>query len=282
MVGDGRTMGGSRRAAESARAEAGHALVEGRRKASGGGPPGGAGPHALLALQRRAGNAAVNALMAARMRWPGEQAVSDIDGALKELRRDEPAIDTVETGLKAAKAAGIPVELEGPKPPASALAVTKTGFGPESVPAKKAVPPAKPVPAVQPAGEGGGETGRRARSRHRRAARRSAARHRRGRRRAGRGGAPLRSPRTNCSSRPCRRPAPGRRRTRRSRTSPGRSRASPRTSAHTHRLRRRPRRRRTPQFPRPMTSPARPRRPRSTRWTPSRPDPSTRRRSSPP
>ncbi|HVN12182.1 MAG TPA: hypothetical protein VMT69_08805, partial [Kineosporiaceae bacterium] len=146
-------MGGSRRSAEPARAEVSDALTDGRRRAGRDRPGAATGPRAVLALQRRAGNAAVSALIAARFRSPGGQAVSDIDAALRELHRDEPAIDTVETGLKAAKAAGVPVELEGPKPPASALAVTTTGFGPESVPAKKAAPPPKPVPAVHPLGK---------------------------------------------------------------------------------------------------------------------------------
>jgi len=105
--------------------------------------------------RRSAGNAAVGALMAAKLRSPGEQAVTEIDAALKEIRGDEPAIDTVEMWLKEAKAAGVPVSLEGPEPPASALAVTTTGFGPESVAAKKPVPPTKPVPAVNPLGKAG-------------------------------------------------------------------------------------------------------------------------------
>ena len=110
------------------------------------------GPRALIALQRSAGNAAINALMAGRLRFPGKQATADIDSALREIRRDEPVIDTVEKGLKAAKAAGVPVDLEGVRPPASALAVKTTGFGPGSVPAKKPVPPPKKVPAVSPLG----------------------------------------------------------------------------------------------------------------------------------
>jgi hypothetical protein len=61
----------------------------------------------------------------------------------------------VEKGLKAAKAAGVPVDLEGVRPPASALAVTTTGFGPGAVPAKKPVPPPKKVPAVSPLGKAG-------------------------------------------------------------------------------------------------------------------------------
>jgi hypothetical protein len=148
-------MGGARRTVDSARAEVSDALANGRRRAGGDPARAVVGSHALLALQRNAGNAAVGALLAAKLRSPGEQAVTEIDAALQEVRRDEPAIDTVEKGLKAAKAAGVPVDLEGTKPPASALAVTTTGFGPESVAAKKPVPPAKPVPAVHPLGKAG-------------------------------------------------------------------------------------------------------------------------------
>ncbi len=59
----------------------------------------------------------------------------------------------MEKGLRAAKALGVPVDLEGPRPPASALAVTTTGFGPGSVPPKAPVPPSRPVPAVSPLGK---------------------------------------------------------------------------------------------------------------------------------
>lgn len=104
-------------------------------------------------MQRSAGNSAVNALMAARLRFPGEEARADIDEGLRELRKDEPAVDPLEKGLKAAKELGIPVDLEGIRPPASALAVTTTGFGPEAVGAKKPVPPPKPVPAASPLGK---------------------------------------------------------------------------------------------------------------------------------
>ena len=128
-----------------------------RRGPRGGAPPCPDAPDrrvSLLALQRAAGNAAVSALMAGRFRSPGAQAVADIDAALSEFRRDEPVLETVDKGLQAAKAAGVSVvEDEGPKPPASALAVTTTGFGPGSVPAKKPVPPPKPVPAVSPLGK---------------------------------------------------------------------------------------------------------------------------------
>ncbi|TCM43712.1 hypothetical protein [Kribbella sp. VKM Ac-2568] len=145
-------MVGARQTAASVRAEASDALTDVKRKAASG-PRGRL--QGLLALQRSAGNAAVNALLAAKLRSPGGDAVGDIDAALREVRRDEPAVDTVEKGLKAAKAAGVPVDLEGPKPPASALAVTTTGFGPGAVAPKKPVPPPKPVPAVSPLGKAG-------------------------------------------------------------------------------------------------------------------------------
>ncbi|WP_219816668.1 hypothetical protein [Arthrobacter sp. ZGTC131] len=142
----------ARQATGASRSEVGGALIEGRRRA-GVSPRTGVELRAVLALQRQAGNAAVGALMAAKLKSPGEQAAAEIDAALKEIRRDEPAIATVEKGLKAANTAGVPVELEGPKPPASALAVTTTGFGPGQVASKKPVPPPKPVPAVSPLGK---------------------------------------------------------------------------------------------------------------------------------
>ena len=144
-------MGGARKTPDSAAAQRDTASAEVARKAGNG--RGSHVPRNVLALQRSAGNAAVNALLAGRMRSPGESAVTDIDAALREVRQGEPAVDTVEKGLRAAKAAGVPVDLEGTKPPASALAVTRTGFGPESVPAKKPVPPPKPVPRVSPLGK---------------------------------------------------------------------------------------------------------------------------------
>ena len=97
------------------------------------------------------------ALMAAKLRSPGEQAVTEIDAALREIRRDEPAIDTVEKGLKGAKAAGVPVDLEGPKPPASALAVTKTGFGPGVGGREEAGPAGQAGAGGHPARQGRGE-----------------------------------------------------------------------------------------------------------------------------
>lgn len=141
-----------RRSVGTARGAMTDALTAGRQRATGSaGAPARGG--ALLALQREAGNAAVSALLAARLRHPGDEAIVEIDGALVELRRDEPDVERVERGLKQAKATGIPVDLEGSKPPASALAVTMTGFGPSAVAAKKPVPPPKPVPPVSPLGK---------------------------------------------------------------------------------------------------------------------------------
>lgn len=148
-------MAGSRQAAD--RAAATEALTSAKQRAAGAAP---AGSHDLLTLQRRAGNEAVSALLLARSRSPGAAAVADIDTALRELRHDEPAIEPVETGLRAAKAAGVPVDLEGPKPPPAALAVVRSGFGPGSVAPKKPVPPPKPVPPKSPLARFAGKTGR--------------------------------------------------------------------------------------------------------------------------
>jgi hypothetical protein len=148
-LGHARRMVAARREADE-KAEVAGALADGKRKVS---PA--VGPHALLALQRDAGNAAVGALMAAKQKQPDATALGHIDAALKEVRGSDPEIDTVEKGLKAAQSAGVPVTLEGPKPPASALAVTTTGFGPNAVPPKKPVPPAKPVPAKSKLGAAG-------------------------------------------------------------------------------------------------------------------------------
>jgi len=145
-------MGGARQTGDTANAQATDALKGARLKTRRPPRSPNVGPQALIALQRSAGNAAINALMAGRLRFPGKQATAEIDAALREIRHDEPVVDTVEKGLKAAKAAGVPVDLEGVRPPPSALTVTATGFGPGSVPAKKPVPPPKKVPAVSPLG----------------------------------------------------------------------------------------------------------------------------------
>ena len=275
-------MTGAHQRAGPGRTEVSHAVADGRRRVSGDRARAVVGPRAVLALQRDVGNAAVSALMAAKLKSPGEQAVADIDAALREVRRDEPVIDTVEKGLKAAKTAGVPVDLEGPKPPPSALAVTTTGFGPESVAAKKPVPPAKPVPAVSPLGKGPQPwpPGRRSPAEAQPVARRQ----RRHPPRAARPhspSAPHRCRPTSSSRRPCRRPRV------RPEDDPAFTQVTGNVKAlrqgqdgHTRPLRRRRGRRRTRRSPRPTTSPGRPRRPRSTRWTPSRRAPSTRRPSS--
>lgn len=165
-------MATSRRGPEPARAEAVDALERGRRRVEQRRPDGSGreadraagsreassdpGRQALLALQRSAGNSAVSALLLARMRSPGDEELRRIDAATRELRGDDPSLDVVEAGLKEAKALGVPVELEGPKPPPQALAVTRNGFGPEKVPQKKPTPQPKPTSAVHPLGKAGG------------------------------------------------------------------------------------------------------------------------------
>lgn len=108
---------------------------------------------ALLRLQSGAGNQAVGALLAGRLRGPGEQGRSDIDAALVAVRQSvEPDPTVVERGLRAAKAVGVPVDIDGAaaKPPASALAVSTTGFGSDRVPAKRPVAGPKPIPKRPP------------------------------------------------------------------------------------------------------------------------------------
>ena len=131
-------------------------LVEGQRATK---PSRRGGVAALFALQRSAGNSAVSALMAGKLKSSGG-AVADIDSALSEVRGSEPNLEIVEKGLKATKAAGVPVDLEGEsnKPPATALAVVKTGFGPAVVPPKKPVPPPKPTKPVSPLGKAAAKT----------------------------------------------------------------------------------------------------------------------------
>ncbi len=136
------------------------ALREARHRARGPGPaqtaPSGASAtmpqRALLALQRSAGNAAVTALLAAKTRPGGGDKAGPLDAAISQARRDEPDLKVLEDGLRAAKDVGVPVDIDGAdkKPPASALAVTKTGFGPSSVAPKKPTPPPKPVPSKSP------------------------------------------------------------------------------------------------------------------------------------
>ena len=129
------------------RSEASDALVRARMRAAVPQPK-----DSVIALQRAAGNAAVSALMAARFRAGGGEARERIDRALGHVSGSDPDVGVVEKGLSEATALGIPVDLDGlaQKPPASALAVVTTGFGPGSVAAKKPVPPRKPVPAKSP------------------------------------------------------------------------------------------------------------------------------------
>jgi hypothetical protein len=132
----------------------GERLAEGRERARKQSRPGGA--RGLFALQRAAGNSAVSALLAGKLKSSGDS-VADIDKALTQVRNSEPDIAIVEKGLKATKAAGVPVDIDGEaqKPPASALAVVTTGFGPGSVAPKKPVPPTKPTKPVSPLGKAG-------------------------------------------------------------------------------------------------------------------------------
>ena len=243
----------------------------------------GAGPEAILALQRSVGNAAVSALMSARFRSPGGPGVGDIDAAIKEIRGDEPAIETVEKGLRAAKAVGVPVDLEGPKPPASALAVTKTGF-------RAGVSRRQEAGGAAQVGTGGrarwGKPGRR-RPRWAEEARiwRGARRELWRRRAAGSGGLSRGGACAGC------RPGSCSRQWRQARCDPMTTQPSLGSLATSEGLRREqegtPAGRfegqggaRARRWPRPTTWPGRPRRPRSTPWTPSRRARSTRRRSS--
>jgi hypothetical protein len=105
-------MGGVRQAADTAKNQATDALENARVKTRATPQSPAMGPRALIALQRSAGNAAINALMAGRPRFPGKQATGEIDSAWREIRRDGPVLDTVEKGSKR-KAAGVPVDLEG-------------------------------------------------------------------------------------------------------------------------------------------------------------------------
>lgn len=90
----------SRQATGAERIVVASALIDGRRRA-------GADPRAMLALQRQAGNAAVGALMAAKLKSPGEQAVSEIDAALTGIGKSDRAIGTIEKGPGAASTTGL-------------------------------------------------------------------------------------------------------------------------------------------------------------------------------
>lgn len=113
------------------------------------------GPAAVLTLQRQAGNAAVSALLAARAKATEGPATDTLDAALREVRGTDPAIDVVQAGFRTASGLGVPVHAEGPKPPAGALAVTLTGFGPARVPGAAPARPPRPLPAVSPLAHAG-------------------------------------------------------------------------------------------------------------------------------
>ncbi len=110
----------------------------------------------MLALQRRAGNAAVSALLAGKAKTTDDTKLDHIEAAIKEVKKNDPDIDKVEKGLKDTKAAGVPVDLEGEaqKPPPSLLEVVKTGFGPGAVAPKAAVAPKGKVAEKSPLGKG--------------------------------------------------------------------------------------------------------------------------------
>ena len=63
----------------------------------------------MLALQCKAGNAAVGALIAAKMKAPGGQTISDIDGAPREFHTGDPSVDRVETGIWGSTIDGVSV-----------------------------------------------------------------------------------------------------------------------------------------------------------------------------
>ena len=81
-----------------------------------------------------------------------------LDAAIGQARRGDPDLQVLEDGLRAAKSIGVPVDIDGAdkKPPASALAVNKTGFGPAAVAPKKPTPAPKPVPRLSPLAKGAG------------------------------------------------------------------------------------------------------------------------------
>ncbi|WP_147414559.1 HNH endonuclease signature motif containing protein [Rhodococcus rhodochrous] len=93
---------------------------------------------------------------------------ADIDAGLRETRKDEPDLPVLEAGLRAAKAVGVAVDIDGAahRPPASALAVVITGFGPAAVaaakppPAPKSAPARSPLPSGPPQGKGPSQKGK--------------------------------------------------------------------------------------------------------------------------
>src|SRR4051794_7071399 len=87
-------MGGERETPDTTATQRGHALVKDKRETGGGRGRGAAGPPGLLALQRSAGNAAVNALLAGGSRSSDGVAATDSELAQREVGRDEPMIES--------------------------------------------------------------------------------------------------------------------------------------------------------------------------------------------
>ena len=137
------------------------ALAGGRRSTAG--ARGHVAPAGLVGLQRAAGNAAVSALIAGRLKLPSVEAAKNIDAGLRKSGHDETMIDTVEKAIKPAKAAGASVEIEARRPPSTTLPLSRTGFGPASAAPKNPVLPTTSVPTVSrrddPAAKGGKAAG---------------------------------------------------------------------------------------------------------------------------
>ena len=77
----------------------------------------------------------------------------DIDGGAEGAAERRAGVDTVEKGLKAAKAAGVPVDLEGVEAAGVGAGGDHHRLRAGTVAPKKPVPPPKPVPAVSPLGK---------------------------------------------------------------------------------------------------------------------------------
>ena len=116
-----------------------------------------------MALQRAAGNSAVNALMAARLRFPGEQARSDIDGAPAGDAPGRAGRRHRREGAEGGEGPGVPVDLEGPAAAVGACGDhhrlrARCGAGEEAGAAQEPVPAESPLgkAAAKPAKPGGG------------------------------------------------------------------------------------------------------------------------------
>ena len=148
-------MGGARQSADSARAAVGDALAKGRRRTAIL-PRGAARPDGDAARRRQRG----------RQRADGREAeVARRAGAVRHRRGaagDAPGRAGDRHGREGAEGGQggrrIPSTSRGPKPPPSALAVTKTGFGPGSVAAEEAgAADRSRCRRSQPARQGGGQ-----------------------------------------------------------------------------------------------------------------------------